>query len=249
MTSVLDESTSDGGKTSNGDSAPGRRRFLGMSPGVVLLVVAATCALGILWGAVDRNWVLVATEVPSVAALLIVWFLTRHRKARSEAMKAAGAIGLLCAVELLMITVVFDTRGLQLAVAVAGSTAAVGGIAVTVWLLRQRRRSGVAATTAPTCTLGPDDRSARELEWSDLGSVAVSTEQIEHGIASTFPLDLYSQIEDLANREYECCGSWLDSSITIAGDLVRLELTTSSIDGRALLDSMTGYGNRAELTS
>ncbi|MGI9611962.1 MAG: hypothetical protein ACR2QO_03560 [Acidimicrobiales bacterium] len=108
---------------------------------------------------------------------------------------------------------------------------------------KQKRRGFLGYSQG--CTLEPGARDARELEWSDLGSLALSTERIEHGIASTFPRELQAQIEDLASRELDCCGSWLNISITIAGEAVRLELTTSSADGRALLDSIAGFDSTA----
>ena len=91
---------------------PGSRAFSASS---VVLLVAATCFLGVIWGAVDGNWVLVAAEVPAVLALGLVWIMTRNRDTKSEAAKAASVIGLLCVVELWLATSVFDLRGVELA--------------------------------------------------------------------------------------------------------------------------------------
>lgn len=108
-----------------------RQTIGGFAPSTIVLVVAFTCFLGLIWGVIDDNWVLVATETPSVLALLGVWAFARaHQSGRRVAIIAA-AIGALCAVELWIATVVFDARGMALAIIVAASsgiTVALGGI-------------------------------------------------------------------------------------------------------------------------
>jgi len=49
-----------------------------------------------------------------------------------------SGIGLLCAVELWLATVVFDVQGLKLAVIVAASTGTTGALVVGYWLFRRQ---------------------------------------------------------------------------------------------------------------
>lgn len=101
-----------------------RQGTAGFGPSTVILVVAATCLLGLIWGAIDSNWVLVATETPVVLALLAVWTFARANRSGNQATVIASAIGALCAVELWIATAVLHASGSTLAVIVAGSTAA-----------------------------------------------------------------------------------------------------------------------------
>jgi hypothetical protein len=90
------------------------------------------------------------------------------------------------------------------------------------------------------CTLSSRERAERGLEWSDLAALSLTSEHIEGGVVSTFPLSLADKIDDLANRETNCCGTWLDVSATRLADVVRLELTTSNPDGLAMIMSIAG---------
>lgn len=90
------------------------------------------------------------------------------------------------------------------------------------------------------CTL--DDGQLREqgLEWSDLAALALSSETIDGGVVSTFAPALFDRVQDLANRESGCCGSWLDVKVSQVDDVVRLELTTANPDGLAVIAAMMG---------
>jgi hypothetical protein len=90
------------------------------------------------------------------------------------------------------------------------------------------------------CMLSIGARADRELEWSDLAGLALTSERLDNGIVSTFPLGLADAIDDLVEREQQCCGSWLDASVAAMVDSVRLELTTSNPEGVALIMSMAG---------
>ncbi|MGH1489980.1 MAG: hypothetical protein ACRBK7_11420 [Acidimicrobiales bacterium] len=101
----------------------------GFAASTVVLFVAAACLLGLVWGAVDGDWVLVAVEGPAVLALVGVWLFTRANRAGHRVATIAAAIGALCAVELWIATAVFDARGTTLAVIAAASTGATVAIA------------------------------------------------------------------------------------------------------------------------
>lgn len=92
---------------------------------------------------------------------------------------------------------------------------------------------------AIVCTLKPKELATRRLEWSDLSALAVSFEQLPNGVASSYPLELRDDIEDLVDRERSCCGSWMDSALGEVHGLLRLELTTSNPDGVAVIHAMT----------
>ena len=99
----------------------------------------------------------------------------------------------------------------------------------------------VSASPPPiVCTLSDTELAERGLEWSDLGPLALMSERIEGGIASTYPLEIADQVEDLANRESGCCGTWLATSVRRGNDVVRLELTTENPDGLSLIEAMAG---------
>jgi len=90
------------------------------------------------------------------------------------------------------------------------------------------------------CTLSPAELMTRGLEWGDLRDLAVSTERIEGGVGSTYPIEWAVAVEDLANRESSCCGSWLNTATSRTSDQIRLELTTANPDGVDLIVSMVG---------
>lgn len=103
------------------------------------------------------------------------------------------------------------------------------------------QRIPVSATPPPiVCTLSAAELAERGLEWSDLGPLALTSERIDGGIASTYPLEIADQVEDLANRESSCCGTWLSAAVSRVDGVVRLELTTANPDGLAIIVSMAG---------
>lgn len=91
------------------------------------------------------------------------------------------------------------------------------------------------------CTLDDRELAKRGLEWSDLGALALTTERLDRGIASTYPLEIADQVEDLATRESSCCGTWLSTAVNRTNDVVRLELTTENPDGLAVILAMAGF--------
>lgn len=93
---------------------------------------------------------------------------------------------------------------------------------------------------AVVCTLEAGSRADQKLEWSDLGAHALSKERIEGGVLSTYPIGLAAQIEDLANREMACCGTWLATKTARVGDVIRVELTTTNPEGLGLILSIAG---------
>lgn len=113
-----------------------RQTIAGFATSTIVLFVAATCLLGLLWGAVDGDWVLVAVEAPAVLALLGVWLFVRAKQAGRRVAMIAAAIGALCSIELWIATAVFDASGVTLAVIAAastGATVAIGGL-LAVWV-------------------------------------------------------------------------------------------------------------------
>ena len=118
---------SDSDSDSDGGDDRDRQTIAGFEPSTIVLVVAVTCLLGLVWGVIDDNWVLVATETPAFLALIGVWLFARANRSGRRVAAIASAIGSLCAVELWVATAVFDARGMTLAVIVAVSS----GMAVT----------------------------------------------------------------------------------------------------------------------
>lgn len=90
----------------------------------------------------------------------------------------------------------------------------------------------------PVARVDPKQRAARQIEWTDLRSLARATERVPGGVASTFDLSLADEIEDLADRELSCCGSWLTITSSRSADTIRLELTTASPEGQAVIEAM-----------
>lgn len=93
------------------------------------------------------------------------------------------------------------------------------------------------------CTLTSGQLDERGLEWTDLGALSLTNELIDGGVASTYPLSLADKIEDLANREISCCGSWLDIAWSRIDDTIRIELTTVNPDGLEMITSMAGLSS------
>lgn len=117
-----------------------QQTLAGFAPSTIVLFVAATCLLGLVWGVYDSNWVLVATEFPAVLALVGVWAFARANESGNRVALIASALGALCAVEVWIATAVLEARGLELAILVAFST----GLTVAVlagWGLWRHHRS------------------------------------------------------------------------------------------------------------
>ena len=105
-----------------------RQTVGGFAPSTIVFWVAITCLLGLVWGVIDENWVLVATEIPAVLALLAVWLFARARQSGRRVAIIGSAIGSLCAIELWIATALFGARGSSLAIVVAASTGITVGI-------------------------------------------------------------------------------------------------------------------------
>ncbi|MGI9659872.1 MAG: hypothetical protein ACR2OD_13255 [Gaiellaceae bacterium] len=107
---------------------------LRLSPTRLILLIAAAC-LGIgLWGAFTGNWVLAASEAPSVVGLLIVAALARTLSTGSALTKATAVVGLICLVEIAIAVLIVDARGLQLALIVVVTTGLTIVAGVVYWL-------------------------------------------------------------------------------------------------------------------
>ena len=115
--------------------------FRGFNRLAAILMIAAGCLAGAVWGVYTENWVLVAAEVPSVVGLLLVAALAATTTSRSVLVRAASIVGLLCLVEMAIATWVVEISGTRLAGVVAlssGLTTAVG----VAWWLRARKEAG-----------------------------------------------------------------------------------------------------------
>ena len=99
-----------------------------------------------------------------------------------------------------------------------------------------------SAEMAPpvVCNLTIGRRERQQLEWSDIAEHAVSRFSVEGGAESMFPLKFADQVEELADREIACCGSWLQIAHERTADGLRLRLTTTNPEGVALIRSMSG---------
>jgi len=103
--------------------------------------------------------------------------------------------------------------------------------------------NGVAAESASLlCTLSPQGRQAAALEWRDLADLAISLEANDTGTVSTFAAEHADQINDLATRENDCCGSWLRADVSVSDDVLTLRLETTSAEGLAVIHAMAGVG-------
>jgi hypothetical protein len=90
------------------------------------------------------------------------------------------------------------------------------------------------------CTLSLGKLGAQQLEWSDLAPLALTREAVDGGAESTYPLALADQIEELAAREIDCCGTWLSIEHERGPDELRIKLTTRNVDGVAIIRSFSG---------
>ena len=90
------------------------------------------------------------------------------------------------------------------------------------------------------CTLSPKELQNRHLEWGDIRTLSLTTSAVENGVLVTFPIKLAHSVEDLAERENHCCGSWLSTTTERLEDTIRLEITTQNPEGLPLILSMAG---------
>ena len=88
------------------------------------------------------------------------------------------------------------------------------------------------------CTLTTKALATRSLEWADVVPLAQSVTLIDGGAAAVFGLEHAAAIADLADREADCCGTWLHASVTTDAGAVHLRITTENPDGVELIRSM-----------
>ena len=120
--------------TSNEPPAFGERvTILGLNPVAVILMIAAGCLAGALWGVYTENWVLVTAEAPSVAGLLLVAALAPATTSRTVLVRAASIVALLCLFEMAIATWVFRISGTRLAVILGLSSGLTVGVVVAWW--------------------------------------------------------------------------------------------------------------------
>lgn len=97
---------------------------------------------------------------------------------------------------------------------------------------------------AVMCTLGATERTDRGLAWADLGALSLTSERIDGGTASTYPISIAGDVEALAQSENSCCGSWLTASTERLGDVIRLEVTTENPAGLEVILAMANPNQR-----
>ena len=90
------------------------------------------------------------------------------------------------------------------------------------------------------CTLTIGRLDQQWLEWTDLASHALAHREIPGGVTSWYPTELADQIEELAARELDCCGSWLQIEHERTNERLQLRLTTTNPDGVAFIRSLSG---------
>lgn len=90
------------------------------------------------------------------------------------------------------------------------------------------------------CTLTTKGLAERSLEWSDLADHVLTRTAVDGGVTSTYPLAMAGQIEDLANRELSCCGTWLVIDHRRGDEQFHLTLTTTNPEGLGLIRAMSG---------
>ena len=101
------------------------------------------------------------------------------------------------------------------------------------------------------CTLDPTQRTRQKLAWTDVSALAVHSERLANGVSATFGVEVEPQLRELAEREQDCCGTWLSVEVRPARndtagnepgdhgvDHLVLEVTTDNPDGVALIHSM-----------
>ncbi len=81
------------------------------------------------------------------------------------------------------------------------------------------------------CNLSIGKRPERLLEWSEVGRLAIETEELDDGIQWQFHDHMAGAVESLAAREIDCCGSWLDATTSRSDGRIRLRVTTSHAAG------------------
>lgn len=91
-----------------------------------------------------------------------------------------------------------------------------------------------------TCTLDAVSQAHRRLEWADLAALALSSEHLADGVASTFPLEIGDAVLDLVAREERCCGSWLAATTQQVDGVIRLTITSEQPEGQATIKRVAG---------
>lgn len=94
--------------------------------------------------------------------------------------------------------------------------------------------------TPLACALPDRQRSDQIAEWQALSAHASVIEATTTGVVATYPVTLAQRVEDLVQREIACCGSWLQITHERDGDDIRVRLSTSSAEGRQMIQSLSG---------
>ncbi len=89
------------------------------------------------------------------------------------------------------------------------------------------------------CNLSIGKRPERLLEWSDLHSHALASAPLANGFSWQFDEDMAEAVQSLAEREIDCCGSWLDAKTQRLAGRIELTVTTSDLAGLEVIRSLT----------
>ena len=90
------------------------------------------------------------------------------------------------------------------------------------------------------CELEAADLGARADEWRWLREHAGrGAERIPGGARLRLQPEAWEAVNDLARREAACCG-FLDFELSTAGDGPRLDITSPTIDGQAVIACLVG---------
>jgi hypothetical protein len=99
------------------------------------------------------------------------------------------------------------------------------------------------ADLAIMCTLDAERASSQLLEWTDLQERTVQAIGIPDGARLTFPAALAADIEELVERERECC-AFLTIDTRIDDDLVVLSITSANADALPVIEMLAGITNK-----
>lgn len=89
------------------------------------------------------------------------------------------------------------------------------------------------------CTLSDAQAADQILEWGDLQTVAIDVVAIDAGMRMLLPAAMLDSVEDLVQRESQCC-AFLTITTSVEAEQLILEVTSANPEALPVISMLAG---------
>lgn len=89
------------------------------------------------------------------------------------------------------------------------------------------------------CSLPLREAASQVGEWTDLHRHALSYDEMDGGVAVTYPIEMADLVEDLVAREAACC-AWLSLETARTSKGIRVELASDNPEALPVIEVLAG---------